>query len=47
MATLSRLPAEGEVQAALGHVDRAADKRKAWEDVQWALINSKESLFRH
>jgi hypothetical protein len=47
LATLSRLPAEGEVQAALEHVAKAPDKRKAWEDVQWALLNAKEFLFRH
>jgi hypothetical protein len=47
LATLSRLPADGEVKAALEHVAKAADKRKAWEDVQWALLNSKEFLFRH
>ena len=28
-------------------VAKNADKRKAWEDVHWALINAKEFLFRH
>src|SRR5262249_53066018 len=30
LATLSRLPAEGEVKASLEHVAKGADKRKAW-----------------
>jgi hypothetical protein len=47
LTSLSRLPAPGEVKAALEHVAKGADKRKAWEDVQWALLNSKEFLFRH
>jgi hypothetical protein len=47
LATLSRLPTEEDVKVALGHVAAAADKRKAWEDVHWALLNAKEFLFRH
>lgn len=47
LATLSRPPSEEEKKAALAHIAKAPDKRKAWEDVQWALLNAKEFLFRH
>jgi hypothetical protein len=47
LATLSRLPNPTEARTALAHVEKGADKRKAWEDVQWALFNAKEFLFRH
>jgi hypothetical protein len=47
LATLSRLPLPDETQAALAHVANAVDKRTAWEDVQWALLNTNEFLFRH
>jgi hypothetical protein len=47
MTALSRPPNEAETKLALAHVAKGPDKRKSWEDVQWALINSKEFLFRH
>jgi hypothetical protein len=47
LATLSRSPGDVEVNAVMDHLNKNPDKRKAWEDVQWALINSKEFLFRH
>jgi hypothetical protein len=46
-AALSRPPLDEEKKLALAHVAKAADKRKAWEDVMWALINTREFLFRH
>jgi hypothetical protein len=47
LTTVSRLPGESEIKAAQDHIHHNADKRKAWEDVLWALLNSKEFLFRH
>jgi hypothetical protein len=47
LATLSRLPTAKETQFCLDAVRAADDKRKAWEDVQWTLFNTKEFMFRH
>jgi hypothetical protein len=47
LTTLSRLPAEATVRAFLAHVSRADDKRKAWEDVLWTILRSKEFIYRH
>jgi hypothetical protein len=46
-AALSRPPFDDEKKVALAHVAKASDRRKAWEDVLWALINTREFLFRH
>ena len=47
VAALSRPPGAEEKAAALAHVEKASDKRKAWEDVLWAVMNTREFLFRH
>jgi hypothetical protein len=47
LATVSRLPTSKEAHFCLDAVRRADDKRKAWEDVQWTLFNTKEFMFRH
>ena len=47
MVGLARMPDAEESKVALAHVAKGSDKRKAWEDVHWALLNAKEFLFRH
>ena len=48
LAALSRAPTPAELDAATGYLnDKAADQRAAFEDLVWAMINSKEFLFNH
>src|SRR6202011_5543607 len=41
LATLSRFPNGGEVQAALEHVKAKKDRQKGLADVMWALLNTR------
>ena len=47
LLALSREPTDDELRAAISHVARQSDKRAAFEDVLWALVNTKEFLFNH
>ncbi len=46
-AILGRPPTASDLAEIVGHVARGKDRRKAWEDAAWALINTKEFLLRH
>jgi hypothetical protein len=43
----SREPAADEMAVALGHLSKSKDEKLAFEDVLWALVNTKEFLFNH
>lgn len=47
LAGFARLPEAREAEAVLRHVQQSADRRQAWEDVLWALINCKEFMYRY
>lgn len=48
MSALSRLPSEAELQTASQYiVDHADNPKAAFEDLVWAILNSKEFLFNH
>lgn len=44
---LSRMPADRELELVTAHIKTSADKNKAAQDVVWALINTKEFLYKH
>lgn len=46
LAALCRRPTATEAKKLLAHVGVAPDRRAVWEDVLWALLNSKEFLLR-
>ncbi len=48
LRAFSRQPTDDELQIALGYIERKkANLREAYEDLVWALINSKEFVFNH
>lgn len=47
LSTLSRFPSAEDIKVSMDYLSKSSDRRKAWEDLHWALINSKEFLFRH
>ena len=47
LSRLSRYPDATDTKVSLEYISKAVDKRKAWEDLHWTLLNTKEFLFRH
>ena len=47
LRALSRAPSESTSTALLEHVAKSPDKRQAWEDVLWTILNSKEFVYQH
>jgi hypothetical protein len=47
LAALARTPSPEEMNASKQHIADQQDRRQAFEDVGWAILNSKEFLFQH
>ena len=47
LAGLCRQPTHAERDAILAYLAKAGNARDAWQDVTWAILNSKEFLLRH
>ena len=44
---LSRPPSATDAQNLLAHIADSSDKREAWEDILWTVLNSQEFIFQH
>ena len=47
LLAFSREPSSEETGIALKHIEKAKEPKLAYEDIVWALINTKEFLFNH
>ena len=46
-AAFSRPPTQNELQYAASYIRRTGDRRQAFHDLAWALMNAKEFVFQH
>ena len=44
---LCRSPSPGDARKFLAYIADSADKREAWEDILWTVLNSQEFIFQH
>ena len=47
LLAFARDPSSEEREIAIAHIDKTGDEKIAFEDIVWALINTKEFLFNH
>jgi hypothetical protein len=47
LAVYSRPPLADELATAQAHLQKSENKQQAFEDILWALVNTKEFLFNH
>ena len=47
LLAFARDPSSEEREIAIAHIDKTGDAKIAYEDIVWALINTKEFLFNH
>ena len=47
LSTLCRLPSAKEKKAAQFYFEQSTSPKEAYEDLMWAIINSREFIFNH
>ena len=47
LCALSRVPSAATAKSLSQHVATSTDKRQAWEDILWTILNSQEFIYQH
>lgn len=47
LSALARLPSASAAESLISHVANSSDRRRAWEDILWTVLNSQEFIYQH
>lgn len=47
LSTLCRLPDAREMQLCLQYIEQSSTPKEGYEDLMWAILNSREFIFNH